>query len=309
MIKIFLLIVLPFSLFASKILSYNIYERSDRADVMITFDTPYHGVLKQSKSKNRIIIKLQDAQIESSKIKKVNSDYLHALTLTPLKGQTQILATISPDVRLIASKTSDAYGLRLRFTKKIATSKKTSQESQANLSNLPTKKSGEFSKSYYIVVSILIIGIIILLILKKKIAKQTNKPQDSWLFNSATQIEQKDKATQNPASTHTASQAQDNVTIRFQKAIDTQNSVVMLEYADVSYLVLMGHSSILLDKFYGNKPNSQQEFETILQDRNQILEDFIGSKDEDNNFSSQSKKEPLQAYKERAAVLSYTEEA
>ncbi|MDQ7066609.1 MAG: hypothetical protein Q9M40_00585 [Sulfurimonas sp.] len=184
--KYLLLFLLPFSLYASKILSYNIYERSDRADVMITFDTPFEGVIRQSKSKNRIIIKLQDASIELSRTKKVNSDFLHSLTITPLKGQTQIVASISPNVRLIASKTSDAYGLRLRFTNAVATKQQSSQpSSQNNLSALPTKKSDGMSTSYYIVVSILIIGIIILLFLKKKmIPKAHTKQNNSWLFNS-----------------------------------------------------------------------------------------------------------------------------
>ncbi len=271
---------------------------------MITFDTPYSGVIKQSKSKNRIIIKLQNAKIESSKIKKVNSDYLHSITITPLKNHTQILATISPNVRLIASKTSDAYGLRLRFTKKSA-SKKESQNKQTDLSLLPTKKSGEFTSSYYIVVGILIVGIIILLFLKRKITNQTNQTKSPWLFNSNTSVNN----TQKDVSAQATHQAEDNVSIRFQKAIDSNNSVVMLEYAEVSYLVLMGkNSSILLDKFQGDRPSSQQEFETILQDRNQILEDFIGSSEEKNNFSQGTNKEPLQAYKERAAFLSYSEE-
>jgi len=271
---------------------------------MITFDTPYSGVIKQSKSKNRIIIKLQDAEIESSKIKKVNSDYLHSITITPLKNHTQILATISPNVRLIASKTSDAYGLRLRFTKQSA-SKKESQKEPTDLSLLPTKKSGEFTSSYYIVVGILIVGIIILLILKRKMVVQGNQTKSPWLFNSNIPVNN------TPPNMEQANSPtlDNNVSIRFQKAIDINNSVVMLEYAEVSYLVLMGkNSSILLDKFQGDRPSSQQEFETILQDRNQILEDFIGTSEEKTNLTQETKKEPLQAYKERAAFLSYSEE-
>ncbi|MEN8304162.1 MAG: hypothetical protein ABFQ64_08835, partial [Campylobacterota bacterium] len=110
MIKYLLLFLLPFSLQASKILSYNIYDRTDRADVMITFDTPYDGVIKQSISKSKIIIKLSGASIEASKIKNVSSKFLHSITITPMSGQTQIVASVPASVRLIASKTSDAYG-------------------------------------------------------------------------------------------------------------------------------------------------------------------------------------------------------
>ncbi len=295
MIKYFLLFLLPFSLYASKILSYNIYERSDRADVMITFDTPYNGIIKQSKSTSKIIIKLQNASIESSRIKKVNSNYLHALTITPMKNQTQILASISPNVRLIASKTADAYGLRLRFTKKVAakSSNANAKTREPNLSALPTKQGTEMSTSYYVVVGALFIGIIVLLVLKKRIAFPVAKKQkESWLFNSTqeahnTQVDVPLQET--PANTTT-------VSIRFQKAINTQNSVVMLDFGKESYLVLMGNSNILLEKFKDNQPSSQQEFESILQERNQELEDFLGQ-------------EPLQAYKERAASRIYSDES
>jgi len=309
MIKYLLLFVLPLSLYASKILSYNIYERTDRADVMITFDTPFSGVIKQSKGKNRIIIKLEDASIETSKIKKVNSEYLHSLTITPMKNQTQILATISSGVRLIASKTSDSYGLRLRFTKK-ATSKNKLNNSitqTPDLSALPTKKSGEFSTSYYIVVAILIVGIIILLVLKKRMVQPNQtKPQDSWLFKS------NKNQTQTPIKSEpvvSSESIQSNVSIRFQKAINSTNSVVMLDFGEESYLVLMGNSNILLDKFRDDKPTTELEFETILQDRNRELEEFLGSSEQQNVTSNtQTHKEPLQAYKERAASLIYSDE-
>ena len=36
-----LLLLLPAFLWGAKILSYNVYDRNDRVDVMLTFDTPY----------------------------------------------------------------------------------------------------------------------------------------------------------------------------------------------------------------------------------------------------------------------------
>lgn len=305
MTKYLLLLLLPLSLYSSKILSYNIYERTDRADVMITFDTPFSGVIKQSKGKNKIIIKLQGASIETSKIKKVNSNYLHSLVITPLKEYTQIAASVSSSTRLIASKTADAYGLRLRFTKKSLSKPSLSQNESFsnNLSSLPTKQETGMSASYYIVVTILIIGIVILLILKKRMVQTSpTKPQNSWLFNSN---EQTHTAANEPITQETTTNNLEKmVSIRFQKAIDNTNSVVMLDFGEESYLVLMGNSNILLDKFKDDKPTTEQEFNTILQDRNRELEDFLGSKSTNNTTA----KEPLQAYKERAASLIYSDE-
>jgi hypothetical protein len=294
MIKYLLLFILPFSLYASKILSYNIYDRSDRVDVMITFDTPYHGVIKQSIGNSTITIKLQDASIESAKMKQLSSKYIKSLSITPMSGYTKIIALVPPSVNLRASKTSDAYGLRLRFATKAVPQKlnKTSkQASSPSLSLLPTKKSDDIQQSYYIVIAILIVGIGLLFFIKKRVApaKFQNK-QTSWLF----------KETQDSPKETTAQTTQSSdVSIRFQKSINQENSVVMLDFGEQSYLVIMGKSNILLDKFTDDKPITQDDFDTILQDRHRELDDFL-HKDEES-----LKKEPLQAYKERAASIAY----
>jgi hypothetical protein len=306
MIKYLLLFLLPFSLYASKILSYNIYDRTDRADVMITFDTPYSGRISQSNTKSKIIIKLEDASIESTKIKKVNSAFLHSLSITPLAKQTQIVASVPSSVKLVASKTSDGYGLRLRFKTNTAP-KKQSKSAQNIIENaaqapsttgLPTKKDDGMSRSYYIVVVILLIGIFILFYLKRKIeTKSTEKAQNNWLFKS-----NEEQAPTNAPTTHTPQADTNSVSIRFQKSIDSSNSVVMLDFGAQSYLVLMGKGNILLDKFTDNKPTTEQEFNTILQSRHEQLEEFL------NEESTSTTKEPLQAYKERAASIIYSED-
>ncbi len=289
MIRFLLIFVLPFTLYASKILSYNMYDRSDRVDVMITFDTPYNGVIKQSVSESKIIIKLGDASIESAKLKQLSSKYLQSLSITPMAGYTQIVASVSDSVKLQASKTSDSYGLRLRFANQTAM-KKPEQASVNNtnlLSSLPTKKNDEISQSYYIVVTILVFGIIILFFLKKNIASTPKqREKKSWLF--------KENKETKPQENKTKS---NDISIKFQKNINNDNSVVMLDFAEQSYLVLIGNNNILLDKFTDNKPVSQEDFETILQNRHQELDQFLQAGDES--------KESLQSYKERASSISY----
>nr|WP_321265729.1 hypothetical protein [uncultured Sulfurimonas sp.] len=291
MIKLLLIFLLPLVLNASKILSYNIYDRTDRADVMITFDTPYDGLIKQNISQSKIIIKLTDAKIESSKIKKLSSKFLTSIAITPMAGYTQIVASVADSVSLKASKTSDSYGLRLRFSSKTPTQAKVETKENNLLATLPTKKDGEMTQSYYIVVVILVVGILLLFFIKRKFGlKNQQAKQSSWLFKenqpSTTTKEQK-------SSTSTS----DNVSIRFQKTLNDANSVVMLDFGEQSYLVLMGANNILLDKFTDNKPVTQEDFESILQSRHQELDDFLAIKNE--------VKEPLQAYKERAASISY----
>jgi len=301
--KIVLFLILPFSLFASQILSYNVYDRTDRTDIMITFDTPFQGVIKEKSTPSKIVLTLSDVTIEAPKTKRVSSKYIKKLSIIPLNNSTQIVATIANShIHFLASKTTDGYGLRLRFlAQKRATKNQTKEESQNPLSMLPTSKGPNISNSYYIVIAIMLIGIIILLYLKKKVTtKQKTTPNKSkkapWLFESTNITPQKEQQQKENKT--------NSVTIRFQKAINEDNSVVMLDFGAQSYLVLMGKSNILLDKFTDEKPSSQQEFESILQSRHEELESFLSTTDSAQNENIQ---EPLQAYKERAATLRYSE--
>jgi len=298
MIRLLLIFIIPFSLYASKILSYNIYDRTDRVDVMITFDTPYDGIIKQRANDSAISIKLQDTSIESSKIKQLSSKYIKSITISPMQGYTEIVAEVPPSVTMQASKTSDAYGLRLRFVTAAAstvappssTNVQESKETQApSLSSLPTKKDDEMSASYYIVVTILILGIIVLFYVKKRVSVTHNNKQEmpSWLFK-------ENKGTLKDIAGETDS---NNVSIRFQKTLNGENSIVMLDFADQSYLVLMGKSNIILDKFTENRPTSQDDFNSILQSRHKELEKFL------NNDTAPN--EPLQTYKEKASSIFY----
>jgi hypothetical protein len=274
------LILLPALLWGAKILSYNVYDRNDRVDVMLTFDTPYEGVLRQNHQGNTFTVKLEEAFIDDPKIKNINSKYLNKLSITPKEDHTEILAETSNDVVMQASKTSDSYGLRLRFMNPAATSEPTVSNApmgESSLGALPTKSSNEFEKSYYVVIAILVIGIGILFWLKQNIAKRTEtlrtEPKAPWLFDkSSTPIEPKTATITNslPLSGESG-----GVHIRFQKALDNSHSVAMLDYGTMSYLVLLGNTTILLDKFQDNIPVTQNEFESLLQSKHRELDGYF----------------------------------
>lgn len=294
------LLILPTLVWGAKILSYNVYDRNDRVDVMLTFDTPYEGVLRQTRQGNNIVIKLEEAFIEAPKIKNINSQYLSKLTVAPQGEHIEIVAQVSADVTMQASKTSDSYGLRLRFMSPAATESavSTAPVDETALSGLPTKNSNEFEKSYYVVIAILVIGIAILFWLKQNIAKragaiQAQQPKAPWLFNKPAS-----DAQTAPSFTPSAAPAgvigdTGGVHIRFQKSLDATTSVAMLDYGTQSYLVLLGNNTVLLDKFQDNIPVTQNEFETLLQSKHRELDGFF-------QLASPAD-EPFDSYKEKAS--------
>ncbi|MDP1785599.1 MAG: hypothetical protein Q8K81_09270, partial [Sulfuricurvum sp.] len=257
--KLALFLLLPAILFGSKILSYNIYDRHDHVDVMLTFDTPYEGVLRQNRQGDVIIIKLEEASIDAPWIKDISSEFLQKLSISPNGDYIEIVANVPSNVLLQASKTSDSYGLRLRFNPP-ATAKMTeesSSQSAAVTSDLPTKKGNEFEQSYYVVIGILVVGIGILFWLKQGIARKTSnmraESKAPWSFNTEKKSSQILPSSPSLASTLDSG----GVHVRFQKTLDATHSVAMLDFGTQSYLVLLGNNAIVLDKFQDNIPISQ----------------------------------------------------
>ena len=135
-----------------------------------------------------ITIKLEEASIDTPLNKNINSSYLQNITITPIGDQIQITAKVSNNVVLQASKTSDSYGLRLRFSAP-AVVPLTTEDTTDKAASLPTKDGSEFERSYYVVIGILVIGIAILFWLKQNIATRATAihaaPKTPWLFNSS----------------------------------------------------------------------------------------------------------------------------
>lgn len=291
--KLALILLIPSILFGSKILSYNIYDRNDHVDVMLTFDTPYEGVLRQNRQGDIIIIKLEEASIDSPLVKTINSKFLQKLSISPDSDQIQIVANVPGNVALKASKTSDSYGLRLRFNPLLTSPMENSVVGQnaATVSTLPTKPGNEFEQSYYVVIGILVVGIGILFWLKQGIAKKTirmrEEPKAPWSFNS----DKKSSSILSPTASLASTLGSGGVQIRFQKTLDASHSVAMLDFGTQSYLVLLGNNTILLDKFQDNIPISQNEFESMLKSKHQELDGFfkLGTT-QDESFDSYKEK-------------------
>jgi hypothetical protein len=244
---------------------------------MLTFDTPYEGRLSQIKQDDKIVLKLQDASIEAPKIKNINTSYLHKMTITPINAHTEIILETASNVAMNVSKTSDAYGLRLRFNKEAAAGKNEIKKTDpaAGVGSLPTKKADDFNDSYYVVIAILLIGILIMLWLKKKMGVTPTKGKTPWLFKGGAKKE--------------------GITVRFQKPLDPKNRVVMIDYEGQSYLVVIGSSNVLLDKYKGNKPvTSQSEFDKLLDENRTELDSYL-------RLDNAAEVEPLESYKEKAS--------
>ncbi|OQX74268.1 MAG: hypothetical protein B6D59_02980 [Campylobacteraceae bacterium 4484_4] len=274
-------------LYGANVVNYNLYERENRLDLMLSFDDAYKGRITKRTEGVHTILQLEGATLSQKIIKHPRVSFVKELRLVPYVNRLLIEIAASDEVKITASKTIDRYGLRIRITPVYPSSTKGGQEQKAVENPLFTapekkekpqhasgiqksvsiKKDSGMEGAYLKMIAVLV-GLLLFLYLLKKIMN-TGRPEKSWLFP----VGKKEKSP---------------VHIVYQKSLDARNRVALIGYKGYLYLVLLGVNNVLLDKFREDHAPDEEEFEELLQKNSDKLDQFI-----------RLKNEKLNAYKEK----------
>jgi len=256
---IIIILVLQLNLLATTLLTYNTYDRDDRVDIMLSFDTPYNGKLFLKKIDGGFDITLNNINFNKEVTKNINSPIVNQVHIIPFKKGINIILKTKNDIHIIASKTTDGFGLRLRAKTTVSSAKPTTVKNKPvgnGLNTLPLDKTSYGESRYYMVILVLVLLLVILWIIKKRVVRPTTSGK-SWLFKN---------------------DINDNeVKIVYRKQIDPKNSVLVLSYMDKKYLILTGSSNQLLDKFSSDDTalEGDDEFEQMFARNKQKLDEFL----------------------------------
>ena len=264
---------------ASNLLTYNVYERSDRVDVMLSFDAPHEGGISQKSDATSITLTINDLSYDKMIEKSINSAIIQELAIIPEKNNAlRVVLKSDKKVSVVASKTVDGFGLRIRGS--IMQPSTQAQSSESNSMALPTSSSSstDFVDSRYIIVIVILLLLIALMFwIKKRLGLPLFKSASvtpsnngqSWLFNPKTNSQQE-------------------VNVLHKKQIDNQNSVVLFEYGTIRYLVMTGNSNVLLEKFQNGEVKDDNDFEKVFEENRRRLDDYL--KLQDNKLSTYKSK-------------------
>lgn len=281
----FLIILLTNSLLGATLLNQNIYDRENRVDLMLSFDTPYNGKIRQAKDNKAINIFLSNVQLQQPFSKQLQNSIVSSITITRA-GSDSIMIKISSEskkLKVEASRTLDKFGLRLRIIPITISNKSTyiepsyeytNSSSQSQPINFKNSSESLLGWRYWIVIGIMLFLLIILYFIKKKGIGST-AINGGWLMPKSQQI----------------SPIPDAV-IRYQKPIDRSNRIVLLEFNKRQYLMLLGNSNILLDSF------SQT---SIIEDEDSFNQLFEENKKQLNHFLKENHPDAYEAFKENAS--------
>lgn len=279
MTKLLLLFpILLVSLLGAEISGYNILERDGRVDVMLTFDSPFNGTIAKQTGKGYVNLLLSDAYIKEDIERAFSDKTIDTLKIYQDGPNVNMLAGTDYPVSIIASKTAENYGLRIRFTPKNTTplakmkdADIADQGTQNTLLSSITKQDSIDYKNYLLVIGILLIMVVVLLYVRKKLpgtGKTSIAPaaiKGNWLFG--------------------RDYKKEDVKIISQKHIDPKNKIVIADIYKTRYIMLVGqNSSTLIDTIGHDGKKSEQteektQFDSILNQKRETLEDFLELED------------------------------
>lgn len=263
---------------ASNLLTYNVYERSDRVDIMLSFDAPHEGGISQKNDATSITLSINDLGYDKMIEKSINSNIIQELAIIPEKNNTlKVVLKSDKRISVVASKTVDGFGLRIRSSILQTPTQSSSETTSASLSTTSSASADIIDTRYIIVIVILLFLIGLMLWIKKRLGIQSGKSSStasngggkSWLFNPKTGSQQE-------------------VNVLHKKQIDNQNSVVLFEYGTIKYLVMTGNSNVLLEKFQDGEVKDTNDFEKVFEENRRRLDDYL--KLQDNKLSTYKNK-------------------
>lgn len=269
-ILLFLSVMLP--IFASNLLTYNIYERTDRVDIMLSFDAPYEGNIFQKREKNTTSLILNSLSYEQSVNKNINSKIVQELDIEP-KQNSLILNLKSQDAIIVnASKTTDGFGLRIRVSPKntasqVANMPQASAKIEPPAQALQSEPEPIVDARYFIVLGVLLALLIFLFIFKKVMV---SKSEFSGFANA------KSSEPNSTKSINWLLKNQNNdVNVIYEKPLDRMNKLMLLSYENRRYLVLVGSSNVMLDSFGEDKIQNEQDFTAFFEENKKKLGAFL----------------------------------
>ncbi len=252
------------SLFSANLLTYNIYERADRIDVILSFDSPYEGSISQKNDSSSITLTLGDLHYDRMIEKSIDSPIIQDLTIIPENQTLKVVLKGNKHISVVASKTVDGFGLRIRGTlSQAGLTKQPQSMPEVNAKPLGMQTSTSFDGRYISVILFLLVMVIIMLWIRKRITssislKKNPSPtkEESWLFHPQTALSEE-------------------VNILHKKPLDTKNSVVLFEYKENKYLVVTGSTNILLERFYRDEIKGKSDFEKLLEENKRRLDEYL----------------------------------
>lgn len=259
---LFLLAALHALLFSSSILGSKIYDRDNRVDLLLSFDTVYTGTVSKYVRDGKTYLILPGTNIEADKNFQFAHPYLKTINLYKSSNRT-LIEMDAPGSEIKISKVAPGYGLRIRTTKAV---KKLPIDRYKKLSTATPPKVGENVEDLtekYMIVGIFVASLLLLLLLIKIMAGRKLGGSGKGGAHEARVI--------------------------YTKPIDARNKLMLIGFNGKHHLVLMGATgNVLIDSIAAESP--AEDFNALLKQNSDSLEQYLAGGKENQKLNAYKNK-------------------
>jgi flagellar biogenesis protein FliO len=228
-VKKIILILMGVVLFGANLINVNFFEGKNKLDILFSLDDAFKGKVRQISEHSYILTSIKTDKIIQKEFQK---SFINSIIISPEKDGVRIDITANAPVKTSVALTPDGYGVRFRVLN--AKPPKTTNVTK-NSVNALTAKSGGFDMFSYIVavLVLLFLAVVLWLVKRKKISLPMLK---------------------------------EDMKVLAQKHIDAKNKIVLFEYQERKYLMLIGNTNLLLDVYKDDiaVPKNEVQFDEML---------------------------------------------
>ena len=259
--KIFLFF-LALPLFGAELISYNIYDRNDRVDLMLSFDSVYNGNISQKTEKNFTLVTLNDVKYSKEELKNLNSNLVSKVQISSKDNKTYIMFQNKTKTNLNISSINDKFGVRIRVSSEnfnensnppaLALTGNLLNSNAAEEQTQELKIKNSSLESYDYTQYILVILVLVLLLVGLWWFKRTI---NSKIFPNSK-----------------------NFNISFQRPLDRNNQFIIIDYNNKRYVMIVGASNLLLESTEITEDELQKDkdsFDSVFEENKRKIQNLI----------------------------------
>ena len=245
--KKLIIFFLAFPVFAAELISYNIYDRNDRVDLMLSFDSAYNGKISQKKDGNLTLLSMSELKFNKNEIKNLNSNLIDKISINSKNNTTYIMLQNKSEIKLEISSVNNKFGVRIR-----ALSPNALKEQTQSPVNEPIKTKNDamtYDYTNYILLMLVLVTLLaVLWFVKRNLLCKGLNSKDFKII--------------------------------FQKPLDKNNKFIIFINENKRYTMIIGNSNLVLECIENpnEKPKiskDEKSFDTFFEENKKRIQNLV----------------------------------
>lgn len=257
--------------FSTTLLKTSFKTQNNYVDILLDFDEAFNGKIRQQNANGATFLFFDNLSVNDASSNDINSTILENISIANIDKSLKFHIKSQNKLKISATKSEDSLNMRVRIS-----------NATLDFSAINTQKSNDLDSRYISVIVVLGVLCVILLIIKRMIMLKQKKLNAKKALENLieSKVEKKPVNDENNKANFdlfSPNNAND-VKVLFEKHLDEQNKLMLLNYENRKYLVLVGSSNVMLDRFGEDQISNQNDFDAFFEENKQKLNKYLATR-------------------------------